>query len=116
MNLQLFMENNWMNVRTKFKLQLIKKILDAIYKDSTEITRLDRKYQIYRKYYDIEVRNVIQYNLNTDEQIGRYDSLSNAARKNDIKHTTTIGLCCRGLKKDAHGYKWKYVTSRHLEG
>lgn len=84
-----------------------KKILDAIYIDSTEITRLDRKYQIYRKYYDIEVRNVIQYDLNTGEEIGKYDSLSNAARKNKISYPSDIGMCCREKKKSAHGYGWK---------
>lgn len=71
---------------------------------------------MYRKYYDIEVRNVVQCDLNTGEEIARYDSLTNAARKNNIKHTTAIGLCCRGIKENAHDYKWKYVTSRHLEG
>lgn len=38
-----------------------------------------------------------------------YPSLSQASRETGI-HITTISKCCRGLIKNAGGFKWKYAS------
>lgn len=57
-------------------------------------------------------RKVAQIDKNTDEIIQIYDSIAEAALAlNKDKKTASPGICsvCKGKKKSAYGYKWKYM-------
>jgi hypothetical protein len=52
---------------------------------------------------------VIQYSLNGDF-IKEYPGLLDARKAIGAKNSTNIMRCCKGLFKQAYGYKWKYKT------
>lgn len=52
---------------------------------------------------------VLQYTLN-GELIGKYSSSSEAETANTISQSK-VGECCRGKRKSAGGYLWKYDVS-----
>ena len=57
-------------------------------------------------------RKVAQIDKDTDEIIATYDSISDAAiALNKNKSSASPGICkvCKGKKKTAYGYKWKYI-------
>lgn len=54
-------------------------------------------------------RAVLKYDLNNN-LLKCYDTISDAARDNNI-HVTKIYRVCRGLRKTTGGYKWKYKNN-----
>ena len=52
-------------------------------------------------------RKVVMCDLNTKEEIKTFDSLSDAARELGI-NSSNITSVCKGLRKNAGGYAWKY--------
>ena len=56
---------------------------------------------------------IIQIDINTGEQVGCFNSIKDA---NDYfglsSHNSNIGACCRGIKKTAYGYKWKFAKQK----
>lgn len=55
--------------------------------------------------------SVVQLNIETNEEINYFDSISDAARSlglND-KCCTHISDVCKGIRKTAYGYKWKFL-------
>ena len=56
-----------------------------------------------------ECKRVAQYSI-YDEFIKIWNSSSEATEYySGAKNTTNIQACCRGAKKSAFGFKWKYV-------
>lgn len=51
---------------------------------------------------------VIQFDLQTGEELGRWESLSEMTKATGYLGPH-IGSCCRGLRGDAYGYGWRYV-------
>ena len=49
---------------------------------------------------------IVQYDLQ-DNLLAEFDSLSEAERKTGIHHQN-VGACCRGKRKTAGGFKWKF--------
>lgn len=57
-------------------------------------------------------KKVAQIDKDTDEIIATYDSIADAAiALNKNKSSASPGICkvCKGKKKTAYGYKWKYI-------
>jgi hypothetical protein len=52
------------------------------------------------------VRDVVQIDKNGNI-INEYSSLADASRKTKIEKNT-IWLCCKGKKKSAGGFTWRY--------
>ena len=58
---------------------------------------------------------VIVYDLNNN-YINKFDCIREAKRKLNIlgsNETTHIVECCKGKRKTAYGYKWRYVDERN---
>jgi len=62
------------------------------------------------KSYNITIKQVLQYDLEGNF-IKEYKNCSEAARQLNIKNGATgIGRVCRGERKTAYGFQWKYKT------
>lgn len=57
---------------------------------------------------DFMNRKVYQIDINTDEIIKEFPSISNAAKETG-SNENHIGECCRGKRKTNNGFKWKYA-------
>lgn len=53
-------------------------------------------------------RKVIQFDLQTGEELGRWESLRDMTKETGYLGPH-VGSCCRGLRGDAYGYGWKYT-------
>lgn len=53
-------------------------------------------------------KQVVALNIDSNEVVSIYNSTRDAERQTGIPHTN-IGECCRGIRKTAGGYKWKYT-------
>ena len=54
---------------------------------------------------------VLQINKDTNEVIRKYDSIKEAQICCGIKtHYSHIGACCKGERKTAYGFKWRYAN------
>ena len=62
-----------------------------------------------RRAYGKDPIKVEQIDKDTGEIIAIYPSISEAERKTGIKNSH-ICWCCKGKRKTAHGYKWKYAN------
>lgn len=64
-----------------------------------------------KKFQDEEIkrkqRTILQCNLENDEVINEYKTMSEASRETGIS-VAGICFCCNGKYKHAGGYKWKY--------
>lgn len=54
-------------------------------------------------------KSVYQIDINTNKIVKEYGSMCEAERELGISHTS-ISACCRGIMKQAGGYKWTYVS------
>ena len=54
-------------------------------------------------------KRVAAINIDSNEVVSIYNSTREAERQMGIPHTN-IGECCRGVRKTAGGYKWKYIA------
>lgn len=52
-------------------------------------------------------KKVIQYDLD-NKKINEFDSITEAANTID-KGTSRISACCKGIRKTAYGYIWRYA-------
>lgn len=59
----------------------------------------------------VKVRKI---DIDTDEELGVYDSIVEACRENNLDGNQRIGIskCCRGINKTAFGFKWEYVKTK----
>lgn len=54
---------------------------------------------------------VLQINKDTNEVIRKYDSIKEAQICCGVKtHYSHIGECCKGERKTAYGFKWRYAN------
>ena len=54
---------------------------------------------------------VLQINKDTNEVIRKYDSIKEAQICCGVKtHYSHIGACCKGERKTAYGFKWRYAN------
>ena len=54
---------------------------------------------------------VLQINKDTNEVIRKYDSIKEAKISCGVKtHYSHIGACCKGERKTAYGFKWRYAN------
>lgn len=60
-------------------------------------------------------KEVAKIDINTGEIICVYKSIADAARKNDIKNSSNIGMCCMKLygRKTIGGYRWEYMEGEN---
>lgn len=56
-----------------------------------------------------KVKKIIQFDFRTNEIIKMHDSIREATRYLDVKGSSHIVSCCKGKRKQAYGYGWKYV-------
>ena len=56
-------------------------------------------------------KKVNMYNIETNELVKSFNSLSKAQEYIKCPHTMSITQCCRGKIKSYYGYKWKYVDN-----
>lgn len=90
-----------------------KRMSEGHKRNFNEVTR-SRLQNAYKHHQDKILaglrKPVIQIDINTGEQVGYFNSLKDA---NDYfglpNKNSNIGACCRGNKKTAYGYKWKYA-------
>lgn len=68
-----------------------------------------RKYNAFSKYVP-----VLQYDLNNN-LLNRFNSITDAA-KNIDKDTSHIVSCCKGRRKTAYGFIWKYEEKEVIHG
>lgn len=54
-------------------------------------------------------RAVIQIDINTNKEIAYYSNIHEAYRAMNKKYDSSISRVCRGIRKTAYGYKWKYA-------
>jgi len=54
-------------------------------------------------------KSVHQINKITDQIINTYISIAEAER-NTVAHNNAITMCCKGKRKTAGGFKWKYAA------
>lgn len=53
-------------------------------------------------------RKVIQYDLKTGEELGRWESLREMTKATGYLGPH-VGQCCRGLRSESYGYGWRFV-------
>lgn len=87
------------------------KIRDFLYKDSTNETRLDRKYDLafseqFNLPVDFKFKKVLGTEISTGQE-RQYDSLKSA--EIDGFSRVQISACCRKAQNTHKGYTWKYV-------
>lgn len=56
-----------------------------------------------------KAKRVAKYSLKTGDLIQVYDSLSNAAKENNIASVSNITLACKGKYRSCGGFIWKFV-------
>lgn len=75
-----------------------------------KIGLIDNKNRDWSKFakagQDANSKIVYQYDLN-DDFINKYKSISEASRQTNTNHSNII-MCCKGQRKTAGGYKWRY--------
>lgn len=54
-------------------------------------------------------KKIAQIDISTDEVIDIYNTIADAYRTLGIKNSSHISAVCRGKRKTAYGYKWKYI-------
>lgn len=67
-----------------------------------------QKDKISKNCIDKGVKKVVQLSLNGD-YIATFNSLKDALKSVNGKTSSNISSCCRGNRKNAYGYKWKYA-------
>ena len=93
---------------------IVKKIMDYLYKNSNNNIRLDRKYKIYLSSTNIDkdyihksrFSPIIGTNIVTGD-IVKFDAIKFAEKAGFARQT--ISLCLRGIKESYKGYKWNYI-------
>lgn len=92
----------------------------------TEDQKLERSFRqqcdnnhFYSKKHNVNTFNefkrpVYQIDVNTDEIIDKFDSLSDAASKTN-SNESHIRDCCSGKRKTHNGFKWKDVDDNYIK-
>lgn len=91
----------------------VQRILQWIYKDSTENTRLDRKYDTYMKIQDVPDTRGIKVSkavIRNDGVIFKSQTEAAKASGISIGNRGSISLVCNGKMQTAGGYGWKFVV------
>ncbi|AYV82011.1 MAG: HNH endonuclease [Homavirus sp.] len=59
-------------------------------------------------------RAVWKCNIKTGKKIEKYDTINEAAEKNNVKCVNQISQCANGKIKHTHGFKWKFDDKKQL--
>lgn len=78
-----------------------------MYKQDYEKYLTDKTIPEYIPHESHQKRSVVKLNSNL-ELLDAYDSITEAALKNDIKSFGHITSCCKGKRNSAGGFKWMY--------
>ena len=79
---------------------------ELIWLTNSEHSKIHLTENIHRKRNE---KVVVQYDKKTGEFIAEYKSIEEAKRQLGIfTKGSGINRCCKGLKKSAYGYKWRY--------
>ena len=71
---------------------------------------LAKKYGLYDDFklkYDFHALKVIQYDINGNK-LKEFPSLTDAAEFVGLTGTSSIAKCCKGKRRSAGGYLWRY--------
>jgi len=68
--------------------------------------------------YESKRLPVDKLDYNTLELVDTFISISDACKSvgKDASFTSTIGSCCKGKRKSAFGFKWRYHEVKEIEG
>lgn len=88
----------------------IKEISMKIGHDVSTISKFLKSKKVVIDGYSKTSHKVLQIDVETDEVVAIYESISQAGRVLDNKSASShIGSCCKGKRKSAYGFKWKYI-------
>ena len=71
-----------------------------------------KKYDLYEDFklkYDFHSLTVIQYDINGNK-LREFPSLTDAAEFVGLTSTSGIAKCCKGKRRSAGGYVWRYAV------
>lgn len=88
----------------------IKQIVDNLNSNRTTIRKYLKKYDLYDTFklkYDFHALGVIQYDINGNK-LKEFPSLTDAAEYVGLTGTSGIAKCCKGERRSAGGYLWRY--------
>lgn len=74
------------------------------------ISRIIHKFE-NKKYYKNNLKRVAQLDINTEEVINIFNSITEALNFLNKPKSGNITLCCKGQRATAYGYKWKYIDN-----
>ncbi len=58
---------------------------------------------------------IYQIDIETNQIIGAFECIMDAAKFLGIKYSSDISRCCKGNQKTAYGYIWKYIINSSLD-
>lgn len=88
----------------------IQQIADNLNSNRTTIRKYLKKYDLYDTFklkYDFHALEVIQYDINGNK-LKEFPSLTDAAEYVGLTGTSSIAKCCKGERRSAGGYLWRY--------
>ena len=88
----------------------IQQIADNLNSNRTTIRKYLKKYDLYDTFklkYDFHSLGVIQYDINGNK-LKEFPSLTDAAEYVGLTGTSGIAKCCKGERRSAGGYIWRY--------
>ena len=88
----------------------IQQIADNLNSNKTTIRNYLKKYDLYEDFklkYDFHALKVIQYDINGNK-LKEFPSLTDAAEFVGLTSTSSIAKCCKGKRRSAGGYLWRY--------
>lgn len=62
------------------------------------------------------LKAVLKIDAKTNEILGRYPSVGEAARQNGIKYGSSISDCCNGVSRTSFGYIWQFENKETVLG
>lgn len=91
---------------TQYDRSTVRKIL---YNYNITKEEIVSRQQIYNKQNNKQKRPVAQIDIITDEIINIFPSIAEASRFISKTNTSNISGVCRGVRKTAYGFKWRYI-------
>ena len=88
----------------------IQQIADNLGSNTTTIRNYLKEYGLYEDFklkYDFHSLIVIQYDINGNK-LREFPSLTDAAEFVGLSDTSGIAKCCKGKRRSAGGYLWRY--------
>lgn len=88
----------------------IQQIANNLGSSTTTIRNYLKEYGLYEDFklkYDFHALEVIQYDINGNK-LREFPSLTDAAEFVGLSNTSGIAKCCKGKRRSAGGYLWRY--------